>query len=477
MLLHLLRQTKGFVSMLYRAVTRLSLLLSCTLIAGVTNADEQALDWKAGVSTVNITPNEPLLMSGYASREKPATGLLTDLWVKVLVLEDAKENRAVLITSDLIGVNREFSQQVCQELRARYGLDRSQIAICTSHTHTGPVLGKVLLPMYLDVADDEMRRKIANYTAGVQSKIVNAVHYAINQLEPCSLSWGNGTTTFATNRRENRPEQEAASRRTNGTLKGPTDHDVPVLVVRDARNQLRAVVFGYACHATTLDTNEWSGDYPGFAQIELERLYPGATALFWAGCGADQNPIPRRTVTLAKHYGRRLANAVDAVIMTQQMAPIPSQLETTYQEIDLAFAELPTPEQLQKNATSDHKYEAARAKMLLAQLAKGQPVPSTYPYPIGTWILGDDIQFLFLGGEVVVDFALRFKASHRGHRTWVAGYANDVMGYIPSLRVLREGGYEGGGAMAYYGLPSPWSPTVEKLIADEVHHQLQAERN
>jgi len=82
------------------------------------------------------------------------------------------------------------------------------------------------------------------------------------------------------------------------------------------------------------------------------------------------------------------------------------------------------------------------------------------------------LKWVFLGGEVVVDYALRLKRELSPHTTWVAGYANDVMAYIPSRRVLLEGGYEGGGAMVYYGLPSAWTVEVEKQIVARVRSQV-----
>jgi hypothetical protein len=96
----------------------------------------------------------------------------------------------------------------------------------------------------------------------------------------------------------------------------------------------------------------------------------------------------------------------------------------------------------------------------------------THPYPVQVWQLGDEVQFVVLGGEVVVDFALRLKSELKGKATWVAGYANDVMAYIASRRVLKEGGYEGATAMVYYGLPTAWAPESEDLIVQEVHRQV-----
>jgi hypothetical protein len=289
-------------------------------------------------------------------------------------------------------------------------------------------------------------------------------------LTPVRLSSGSGTATFAVNRRNN-PANQVPKLRAEGKLKGPQDHDVPLLAIRDAAGELKAVVFGYACHATVLSFYQWSGDYPGFAQIEFEKSHPGCQAMFWAGCGADQNPLPRRTVELAKEYGSRLAKAVDKVL-ADEMSEVQADLKTQFREIDLPLAELPSREQIEQDAKSENRYTAARAKMLLARMEEGQPLSQTYPYPVQTWQLGGDVQFVALGGEVVVDFALRLKLEMRGTGTWVAGFSNDVMAYIASRRVLKEGGYEGGGAMVYYGLPTVWAPESEDMIVEEVHRQV-----
>jgi hypothetical protein len=90
---------------------------------------------------------------------------------------------------------------------------------------------------------------------------------------------------------------------------------------------------------------------------------------------------------------------------------------------------------------------------------------------VQAWGLGPDLTLVTLGGEAVVDYALRLKKELGPGRTWVMAYANDVMAYIPSLRVLKEGGYEGGGAMLYYGLPTVWGPRVEELIVAAAREQ------
>jgi hypothetical protein len=149
-------------------------------------------------------------------------------------------------------------------------------------------------------------------------------------------------------------------------------------------------------------------------------------------------------------------------------------LRTTYSEISLPFAALPSREQLERDAEAKDQYVARRAKVLRRKLEQDGKLSETYPYPVQTWTLGDGPTMVLLGGEVVVDYALRLKRELAGRRPWVVGYANDVMAYVPSERVLGEGGYEGGGAMVYYGLPSPWAAGVEERIVGEVRKLIGA---
>ena len=444
------------------------------LIAYLLHARAQpAEEWKAGVARMNITPREQLWMSGYASRDRPAEGKLTDLWAKALVLEDPAGERAVLVTLDLIGVNRELTLRIRRRLEEAHGLDLARVALCSSHTHTGPVVGRNLSSMYF-VSDEQVAR-IDRYALRLERDLLDVVGRAVKDLRPAGLSWGIGRATFAVNRRENR-EADVPRLRAAGGLRGPVDHDVPVLAVTTPGGELTAVVTGYACHATVLSFQRWSGDYAGFAQIELEKSHPGAVAMFWAGCGGDQNPLPRRKVDLAREYGRQLARAVDEVL-GGDMQRITGRLAAAYTEVDLPFAGLPSRREVEQKSQSSNRYEASRARLLLERLERDGTLSPTYPYPVQSWRLGPDLLFITLGGEVVVDYSLRLKEELGRDRTWVAAYANDVMAYIPSLRVLKEGGYEGGGSMVYYGLPALWSERVEELIVSTVHEQTKRLRS
>jgi len=423
--------------------------------------------WMAGVASTNITPEDYMWMSGYGGRDKIAEGKLTDLWAKALVLKDADGDVSVAVTLDLVGIDRDTSLAVRQEICKRHKLELANVALFTSHTHCGPVVGTNLRTMYKLTPEQE--KQIDDYTAKMIDKIIGTVDRAYEDLVPVKLSAGTGEATIAVNRRNNK-EGDVPRLREEGKLVGPVDHRVPVLRIQ-AGEDLKAVVFGYACHATVMSFYQWSGDYPGFAQMELEKLYPGCTAMFVAGCGADQNPLPRRKPEHAPEYGKQLAFAVEQVL-SGSMEEVRADFSAEYEEISLRFAKLPTREEIESNAKLNH-YEAGRSRRLLQQLDEQGSLTPDYPYPVQTWRFGEGPIWVIMGGEVVVDFAIRIRSDF-GDRCWTAGYANDVMAYIPSRRVLTEGGYEGARAMIYYGLPSAWNANVERDIMQVVGEQVES---
>jgi hypothetical protein len=428
---------------------------------GLDSSTAAAAGWKAGTARVDITPREPLWMAGYAARTKPSEGAVHELWAKALALQDPAGKKAVLVTLDVCGIGRELSNSVRDAIESSHGLKRDQVVLSCSHTHCGPVVGTNLITMYK--LDDAQRSKIFDYARFLEHAINDAVDKAFGHLEDVQLAWETGRCDFVVNRRNNN-EKDVPELRRRLALAGPSDHDVPVFRLRAADGKVRAIVFAYACHCTVLDFYKFCGDYAGFAQADLERRYPGSQAMFVAGCGGDQNPIPRRSLELAEAYGRQLADSVGRVV-DAAMRPIEGPLRSAYQEIDLAFGPLPTRDQIEHDARSGDFYIASRARHLLEILSTRGRLATTYPYPVQAWGL-DELDWIFLGGEATVDYALRLKRNLGSSHTWVAAYCNDVMAYIPSLRVLKEGGYEGASSMIYYGQPTTWSERVEEdLIA------------
>ncbi len=423
------------------------------------NRPGSATGWKAGVARVIITPKEPMWMAGFAVRTHPAEGTLHDLWAKALALEDEQGKQVVLITADLLGFPKGVSDHVRDRLKTTFGLEKAQLILNSSHTHSGPVLQDALSDIY--PLDADQQAKITRYSTALENQLVALVGDALRNKEPVTLYTQNGVTRFQVNRRNN----NAAVLTRLLELQGPNDYAVPVIKVLNAKGDLKAVAFGYSCHPTVLDLYQWSGDYAGFAQLEVEKAYPGATALFFQSAGADQNALPRHSIPLARQYGRELASAVERVL-DEPMRSLPARLATAYTEVDLALAKPPTEADLLAVAKGEVPYQKRWAERMLAKLRRGEPFLKVYPYPVQVWQLGDQ-PIISLGGEVVVEYAIKLKQIF-GPETIVMGYSNDVMGYIPSATILREGGYEGESAQMVYGLPGVWASPIETTILAEV---------
>ncbi len=416
--------------------------------------------WQAGFAKTPITPEAGLWMAGYAARDHAAVGTMHDLWIKAMALADAEGHKAVLVSLDLLGLPRSIYDNVCDRLQQRCGLQRAQLMFCSSHTHSGPVLRGALYDIY--PLDEEQLARIEKYSTGLETKLVDTVAAALEKLEPASLSLGTASVAFGANRR---------GARTPGVIP-PVDHMVPVMAVRSAQGEPRAILFGYACHNTTLDIDQWNGDYAGFAQLVIEDRLPGVQAMFIAGCGSDQNPNPRRTVELCQQHGKALADAV-CEAAAGRLEPVAPKLRTAIELIQIPYGEQPDDDYLEKTA-AEKTYVGRWAGRLLKERQAGRSFDKAYAgYPVEVWQLGD-YRLVALGGEVVVDY-VHILRQRLGEKTWVAGYSNDVMAYIPSSRVRAEGGYEAG-AFSVYGLPAlSWSADIQDRIvgtAEELSRQL-----
>ncbi len=429
----------------------------------------QALNWRVGIGRRLITPQTPVWLGGYGTKREP-DGKIHDLWVKVLALRATDGKRVVMATTDHMGMSKTIYESLCAKVQRRFSLERSEFMLTFSHNHCGPALKDDLVDYY--PTDDAQRRLIAEYSDWMEDQVVEAVSEALDNLQPAQLLKGEGRCTFAVNRRENR-ETEVAAKLAEGTpLQGPVDHDVPVLVAKGEGGKLLAVLFGYACHPTTLSFTSWCGDYPGFAQINLEANHPGAAAMFFNACGGDQNPLPRRKLELCEHYGKRLSDAVEETL-AQPLQPVSMGLRSAFEFVDLAYEELVTREKLLPIANGKRALQARWANRMLKLMDEGATFPASYPYPVQAWQIGSDLLLIGIGGEAVVDYSLRFKREF-GPTTWVCGYANDMAAYIPSRRVWEEGGYEGGPHLDEYGRPAwRWAGDVEDRIGSAVHRVVE----
>ena len=426
-------------------------LLSLALATWTTAAKEPTRS--IGVASVDITPAYPIRLSGYAIRTTEATNAVQKLWAKALAIGTDREGPAILVTVDNTGVPKTVRDEVVARLVKRK-IDPHRISVCSTHTHSAPYLAGYLPTLFGAPLPAEHQVHVDRYTRELTDAIEQVALQALKNRKPGRLSWAQGRAGFAANRR---------------TKGGPVDHDLPMLAVHDTKGKLRALLVNYACHCTTMDgrDNVVCGDWAGYAQEFLQDDHPGATVLVAIGCGADANPQPRTGLAFAQQHGREIATNVN-LLLTGPLKPVRGKLACAARDIALPFDTPPTRAEFEKRA-EQKDYVGFHARCMLEKLSRGEALPTRLPYLVQAWSFGEDLGMLFLPGEVVVDYSLRLKKEFDASRLWVNAYANDVPCYIPSERILTEGGYEGGGAMTFYGWPTRLAPGIEKLIVDAVH--------
>jgi hypothetical protein len=438
-----------------------ALILMASLAALPSRAAAQSLDWKAGLARVKITPEQPVWMAGYASRNKPFESVHDELFAKVLVLEDAAGTKAAWITADLIGFPAEIAGPIRERIEKETGIPARSVLINASHTHTGPTLSLDPTPREgRALADAE--RTVA-YTRTVQDKLVAIAAEAAATLKPVKLSWAGGVVHFVMNRREFTERGVILG----VNPRGLADRGVPVLRIDGADGQPLAVVFGAACHNTTLggQNYEISGDFAGHAQRLIEERHPGCQAMFVQGCAGDANPYPRGSHELAEKHGAELGNEVCRVLETK-FTPLHGPLRIAWGDAALPLAPPPAREELEKQAAGKSGIQPWVAQQMLERLARGEKLPTEYTCPLAVWQFGDDLTLVALSGEVVVDYVRLIEEAIGPNKLWVSAYNHDVFGYLPSARVLREGGYETRGL--YSGGIGLFAPEAEQVVVDQV---------
>lgn len=413
-----------------------------------------------GVACVDITPGYPTRLTGFGTRKTESEGVVQRIHAKALALGGDADGPAVLVTVDNLGVSGAIRSELLRGLAGRTKLTHDRLAICSSHTHSAPMINGVAPNMFKTDLPPDQQARIDRYTRELTDNLEKVILAALADRQPAHLAWASGKVGFARNY--------------SRAPFAPVDHDLPTLRVTSPEGKVRAILVSYACHPETLSLNTIHGDWAGSAQLALEADHPGAIALVAIGCGADQTPNQRGTPEMADAQGREIANEVKR-LLAGPWNPLPAPLAAATKRIELPFDKLPTRAEWEARAADKAQEIACHAKKNLARLDRGEAIPTALPYVVQVWSFGPDLAMVFLPGEVVVDYCLRLKKEFDRTRLWVNGYSNDNPCYIPSERILAEGGYRGGGAMVYYDRPAKFAPGVEGRIMDAVRELVPKE--
>jgi hypothetical protein len=325
-----------------------------------------------------------------------------------------------------------------------------------------------------------MAAKSIACTRQVQDTCVQLAADAASRLVPARLSLGAGVVNFPMNRREFTA---------NGVIlglnpSGPVDRGVGVLRIDAADGSPLGVLFRASCHNTTFGSNDnsVSADYAGYAQTHIEREFPGVQAMFMQGFAGDTNPYPnshndpakRPAVEIARAHGAELGAEVVRVVRGK-LKPVAGPLCIASGAAELPLQPRPPKEELERLARSaGGSWKKWVVGLMLADAAEGRAALTHYSAPVSVWQFGEGLTMICLGGEVVVDYVRLIEHAVGPLNLWLAAYCHDCFGYIPSARLLREGGYETRGI--YAGGIGFFAPEAEAALVNKVSELTEAAR-
>jgi hypothetical protein len=444
------------------------------LLAGCSTPENRPSGITAGAAKLKITPEKMSWMTGYGNRNKRAEKVHDELHVRALALGDGRK-RIVLVAADILGFPPVLNRAIRAEAKKRHGLEDGDLLLVASHTHGGPAIPERPSPEIFHGLPAEDAKEIFAYADRLQARVLEAISTSLAAMAPAELTLTRTTATFGMNRRFKNPD---GSFKIADNPTGLTDPDVPVLRATSGGRTI-ATVFNYACHCTTLGgIYEYNADWAGPACAKIEAK-SGGVALFATGCGADLNPSPRApgAFDLADRHGTAIA---EAVVAAPAGTPLAGPFRTSYATVELPLEKAPSRVLLEKGLGAKDVFRQRHSREMLKLLDAGR-LPAAVPLPIQAWRFGE-VTLAAIGGETCVEYALRLKKELGV--ALVLGYANEVPCYIPSEKVLAEGGYEAGwgaefgrtlaaGSIVYYGWPTPIAPGVEERLMSALRDLLK----
>jgi hypothetical protein len=438
---------------------------------------------KFGIAKQRITPDYPVFLAGFGGRDHKSEGVLDDIYATVTLIKADQDQKLVIITLDALGGDRSFVRGIQSALKEEFGFERDQILINFSHTHcsvylTGDVasygrrggysMGQDRWP---EQAGDLDYSVDIRYFLYLRDTIIQLTKHCLNSLKEGTILLKSGTSDAGVSRRM--MTEDGMKFWPNFTADTDKDLFVMQLIGTDGRTQ--GLLFSYACHPTCIGKHLISAEFVGKACTELEQLYPGSIAVFLQGCAADIKPVKTvdhnlgrfKAITVEEMYeaGVELANDVQSVVESGGIIEVQGKLRTRMDDVRL-FTEPWKTEQVAAIANdetlTDFKRRAARR--VLNAIQDGN-VREILPQYIQHWKLGEQIRIVTLEGEVPAEYALKIKRmlGKDGAIIIVLGYSNGVSTYIPTAKILQEGGYEAD-AFILHGFRGPLVPENESII-------------
>ena len=380
--------------------------------------DDYSLAWsaegedslKAGIVKVDITPDKPVKMSGYAGRKDLSTGVHDRLYARVVAFQSSSQ-RLVLVSTDLIGFYNTY-EPIRDAICDRFDLEPRELFLSSTHTHSGPTptLGEDRHPNNLE------------YTQNLKAKLLEAIGLAIEKAHLVRMGAGRGYSPVGSNRRE---VQHDGSIRLGRKPYGPSDKEVLVMKLATLNGEPVAALFDYATHATSLGPRnlQISGDVLGLAAQFVEKILgPDVTAPVFAGASGDIDPWYRVLPSFETENGWIPEPELLGTLLGVEVVHVFRKIETT-------------------SSTGEIRTELVTLELPARKNERDEDAAPTKPLNVTVATIGD-VAFVGLGCELLTEVGMALKAQSPYEHTFVITHCNGRAGYLPPKHLYDEGGYE-----------------------------------
>lgn len=394
---------------------------------------------KVGFAKLNISPQNPIIMGGYADRKDKSNGILDHIYAKTIVLEDDSGKRVAIISLDLIDLSQGQVKMIIDKINKLTNISDNSIVICTTHTHSGPLTSNNPI---MGVVDED-------YIHWVLDAIPPTIVTALESLQSCKLGWYQGKFN-----------EIGASRQ---ALNKETHTILTILSLVDLSNNLIGALINYNCHPTVLSAENLmiSADYPGAAINFLEKTY-GDDVLFAftnGACGDVSTRFTRKSQNYieVKRLGYLLASEV-----IKALGDIRYEEASTIVVKEKAFTLEPREildEEILNRKLEDYKEKLKKIEKTKRNLGDTRIVRTAIQGIEIQKLLAENMSRLELGGYLhafkigkgvvlaqpaelfsSLGYEIMINSSH--NPTMIIGYSNGYIGYIPDRDSYNEGGYE-----------------------------------
>lgn len=412
-------------------------------------------DLRIGVAKKDITPSLPIDLAGYIRRFGKSKGIHDPLQANFLTVNNGAE-QVLFVSLDILFMSDEFSLIAKDAISGRIKIERKNILIASTHTHSAPGIHLF--------RDEGLRDK--NWEENVLQALLEGAAEASQSLKKANIGMGMGFADIGKNRRKQG---------------GPKDTHFPIVCFFDERRLPIAIISNYGCHPVVLDEKNLlvSSDYVHYFRNSLNQSFSSdVITLFFTGATGDVDPIERGNFSIAENLGAKLAEEALKVLKKKEFkANIEIQVKEA--QLKIPYGWIPNPREAEEiyKSTRLQYSEALRKKdkkaikiqkafILWAEEIRKKASENKLPHFLECSLqsirLGD-AAFLAFPFELFSSISLSLRAKSRIKNLFMVGYANGYRGYLPDEISFSEGGYEVEEAFKYVGL-LPFSPQAEKLF-------------